>query len=144
MNRIVLMATSFLLLGASSVLACSCMPGTPESYLENANAVFSGKVIDIIEQTPNSTVSSELPEAKRVIFEVSQVWKGKNKKQLVVTTAQSSAACGYYFQKGQRYLVYASGKSAKLQTGLCSGTKDLSEAQADLAVLGRGKAPVGR
>jgi hypothetical protein len=53
-----------------------------------------------------------------------------------VLTPRSSAACGYSFTEGEEYLVYASGRGLRLRTGLCSGTKRLSEAQADLAILG--------
>lgn len=53
----------------------------------------------------------------------------------------ASAMCGYFFQEGQEYLVYASAEGAQLKTGSCSGTKRLSDARADLAVLGEGETP---
>ena len=119
---------------------------TPQESFERSSAVFSGRVIDVVdqsrvnEQTPRGEDSNFLSGVK-VRFEVSKIWKGKLEQQIVVTTSGSSASCGYSFQKGAEYLVYASAQEAKLQTGLCSGTKPLSQAQADLAVLGTGETP---
>lgn len=134
MKKILLLGTSLFLLGANAAMACKCAPTTPQQSLERANAVFSGKVIDVDK-------SSNPSEANRITFEVSKVWKGTNKQKLVITTSSSSASCGYSFQEGKEYLVYASTQDNKLQTGSCSGTKSLADARADLAALGRGETP---
>jgi len=147
MKKILLIATSFLIFGANSANACKCIQSTPEQSFSRAKTVFSGRVVDVVEQSPverQSPRGDEDPNflnGVKVIFEVSEVWKGNNKRRLVVTTSDSSASCGYSFQKGEEYLVYASGEEAQLQTGLCSGTKTLSDARADLAVLGEGETP---
>lgn len=144
MKKILLFAASLLVLNANAANACSCIPTTPERSLKNSNAVFAGRVVDVIElnavEGRNETPSPSSAGFK-VLFEVSNVWKGTPSRQLVVTTSGSSASCGYSFQEGEQYLVYASSQGTQLETGLCSGTKPLSNAQADLAVLGRGKAP---
>jgi hypothetical protein len=44
--------------------------------------------------------------------------------------------CGYPFKEGQEYLVYAYGKEEPFKVDLCSQTKVLSEAGANLRVLG--------
>ncbi|HEY9604053.1 MAG TPA: DUF6174 domain-containing protein [Allocoleopsis sp.] len=134
MKKILLLGTSLFLLGANAVMACKCAPTTPQQSLERSNAVFSGKVIEIDK-------SSNPSESNRVTFEVSKTWKGTNQKKLTITTSSSSASCGYSFEAGKEYLVYASSQDNKLQTGSCSGTKALSDARADLAVLGQGKTP---
>ena len=142
MKKIFFIATSLFLLNTNAANACSCMPTTPEQSLKNANAVFAGKVINVVEARGGGRgVQSPSLNGVKVIFEVSKVWKGTPTQQLVITTPDSSASCGYNFEKGQNYLVYASTQDNQLQTGLCSGTKTLSTAQADLAVLGRGETP---
>lgn len=147
MKKILLIATSFLILATNSASACKCSQATPEQSFERSRAVFSGRVVDVVEPSPAERRSPRSDEAPnflsgvKVTFEVSEVWKGNNKQRLVVSTSDSSASCGYSFQEGEEYLVYASGEEAKLQTGLCSGTKPLSNARADLAVLGEGETP---
>lgn len=74
-----------------------------------------------------------------VTLRVSEVWKGDVGKTLRVTTsADSGAGCGYPFEEGKEYLVYA-GEDASVS--LCSETKPLSSAGADLEALGTGERP---
>lgn len=113
------------LIGVAS--ACSCMqPPAPLEELEAVDAVFSGKVIQI-DPSFNSNY---------VTFEVQKSWKGPQKIKLAVETAQNSAACGYNFEMGKEYLVYAYGLEQNLTTGLCSRTAELSYAADDIAALG--------
>ena len=148
MKKILVIATSLFVLSANAASACSCAPTTPQQSIQNSEAVFSGRVVDVTEQSPPERRPGRRNEdpnflnGVKVTFEVSEVWKGNSERRLVVTTSDSSASCGYSFQEGQEYLVYASAEDAQLQTGLCSGTKRLSDARADLAVLGEGKTPV--
>jgi hypothetical protein len=147
LKKILLFATSLLVLTADLANACSCLQTTPKQSLGRSSAVFSGKVldVDIVEDnSPRDPLSSYFNPEVRVKFAVSEVWKGKTEQQLVVVTSGSSASCGYSFQKGQEYLVYASDQEAKLQTGLCSGTKPLADAKEDLAVLGKGETPTSQ
>ena len=130
------MLSVFVIFQANAADACSCLPRTPQQSFESAQAVFAGRVIDVIQPNPDSEV--------KVIFEVSRVGKGQKRPRIVVMTSSSSASCGYSFQKREQYLVYASRQESQLGTGLCSGTKPLSMAQQDLAVLGEGLSPIPR
>ena len=58
-----------------------------------------------------------------------------------VKTPVSGASCGYHFEEGQGYLVYAYGKGEPFETDICSGTTHLSKADEDLALLGNGEKP---
>lgn len=144
MKKLFAIASSLLIVWQGNLAnACSCLPTTPQQSLSNSQAVFAGRVIDVIQPNPVETQNSRRRQTSsseeiKVIFEVSKVWKGRRKPQLIVMTSNSSASCGYSFQKGQEYLVYASSQASRLTTGLCSGTKLLSEASTDLAVLGQG------
>ena len=144
MKKIFLIAASLFVLSANAASACSCLPTTPQQSLKNSREVFAGKVIDIVDQSDRNPETSDSLGGFKVIFEVSKVWKGKLEKQQVVLTSDSSASCGYNFEKGKEYLVYANGQGTQLQTGLCSGTTLLANAQRDLAVLGRGKTPTAQ
>jgi hypothetical protein len=141
MKKIFLIAASVLVLNSHPASACSCLPTTPQQSFKNSGTVFAGRVIDVVDPSERRPEVSRPLLGFKVIFEVSQVWKGKVEKQQVVLTSSSSASCGYSFEKGKEYLVYASTQGTQLETGLCSGTKPLANARPDLAVLGRGKAP---
>jgi hypothetical protein len=115
--------------------ACSCIvPPPPDQALQQANAVFAGKVISIKENNDKYE--------KTVLFEVTTTWKGIDQKQIEITTPLNSAACGYEFKEGQQYLVYANQEeSNQFETNLCTRTAELSSAKEDLSVLGEGEMP---
>ena len=131
--------TPFLILifiiSLSYVNACSCIPpGPPEESLEGATAVFAGKVVDI----DKPFVKTSFMDMMKVEFEVSKVWKGPAYTTIFVQTATPGASCGYPFEKGKEYLVYAYGTENTLSANLCSRTRLLSRAQEDLIALGQG------
>lgn len=121
--------------------ACSCIepPGVTEE-LERSDAVFSGKVISIEEKPPLLSVPS-----KTVIFQVARIWKGIEQSQVKITTGQGGGDCGFDFNMGQEYLVYAVKSNSyglnSLSTILCDRTDILSQAQGDFPLLGEGQAP---
>ena len=118
--------------------ACTCaMPPGAKKTLAGSEAVFSGEV-SAIEKKEAAT--SRHPGSANVILRVSEVWKGPERGTLEVSMPSQESACRYPFEVGQEYLVYASG-GRDLGVSLCSATKPLSKAGADLAVLGSGKKP---
>ncbi len=123
--------------------ACSCLPpSSPAQELDKSTAVFSGKVIEIKKHEQKKAAGEYDPfTAVEAVFEVEKSWKGIDKKQVSVFTSSNSASCGYNFQKGQSYLVYANAdEQERLVTGICSRTKNLNDAREDLNELGAGKA----
>jgi len=114
-----------------TAFACSCVPPPePKKALEGSVAVFSGKVTKV--------EIDEKKFRKEVTIEVQTVWKGAEKKTLVVGTASQGSLCGYSFKKGESYLLYCYGKKS-LSTNICSRTKLLSKAGDDIKELGDGK-----
>ncbi|MEK5252867.1 hypothetical protein NST74_05325 [Paenibacillus sp. FSL F4-0125] len=122
----------------SVTYACSCVvPAEPLEALESSTAVFVGKVVKIKE--PRGTIISSADPVK-VTFEVGSSWKGVEGNKVTLTTALSSASCGFEFVEGESYIVYANdnreGDSGKLVASLCSRTKLLASASEDLKELG--------
>jgi hypothetical protein len=117
--------------------ACSCVEiPSVEQELENSKKVFKGKVIDI-----KLVRDIRGYQSISVLFQVSQVWKGKKQSQVIIATGAHSASCGFNFVKGQEYIVYANesdmyGKK-QLTTSICDRTNKLSDAQEDLKKLGQ-------
>lgn len=127
------------LLPPDCAYACSCagFEGSQreivERALSNSSAVFSGEAVEVDKGSQISTVT----------LRVSEVWKGTDQGTLEVKTPRLDAACGYPFEEGQEYLVYADEGKQSLEVNLCGSTKRLTEAQANLEVLGAGKKPTG-
>ena len=124
--------------------ACSCAVEagvTKQERVEDAFArsglVFAGEVADIESSsaTPGSTgpVTISSMDPVTVTFDISETWKGSQAKTQEITTPMSGASCGYEFQSGKEYLVYAPESKEVL---LCGETKPLSKAKTDLKVLG--------
>ena len=128
---------------SNTVFACSCEKvgvGTTETQLieaayEKAEAVFYGKVLKIRK--------SKLFNKLQVTFKILETWKGTTTERIIVTTeGLGFGVCPYDFDVGKTYLVYAyTWESKVLQTSHCTRTKELSEAERDLRVLGKGNAP---
>jgi hypothetical protein len=67
---------------------------------------------------------------------VEEGYRGVSSKKAEVYTASSSAACGFDFRKGERYLILASStKDAQLTVSLCSATKPAVYATEDISYL---------
>jgi hypothetical protein len=132
---------------ASTAEACRCIPPPPpRKALEAAAAVFAGKVVKIKQDEAASEVV--------VTFEVRTVWKGVDTKTVQVRTPGNSAACGNEFEMDKSYLVYCHATQAEakdgekdpprvLNTNLCTRTRALKDAEADLKELGKGRPPEG-
>jgi hypothetical protein len=119
--------------------ACSCLPpGPPKVELAQSVAVFAGRVISI-EKPSDTLMSSANPIS--VTLQVSTIWKGPAHQTVVVQTGPDSAGCGFSFEVGQEYLVYARGTETNLMVSLCSRTQRLTDATEDIRQLGQGMAP---
>ena len=122
--------------------ACSIaeLPSVEEQF-KLSKAVFSGEVVDIKEKKSLKGYTS-----KSVLFEVTNTWKGVEQSQIIITTGQGGGDCGYYFIKGNEYLVYANESTMygakSLVSTIGNRTDVLSSAQKDLEVLGEGQPPI--
>ncbi|MGV2940533.1 LPXTG cell wall anchor domain-containing protein [Mesobacillus sp. LC4] len=136
------MVLSLFLIGSFPAVsnACSCaeLPTVAEE-LERSDAVFSGKVIEIKEEKVKGYMT------KKVLFQVTNTWKGMDESQAIITTGLGGGDCGFRFIEGQEYLVYAKESdmygAKSLTTIMCDRTDTLRVLQDDLELLGAGKVP---
>lgn len=122
--------------------ACSCLTlAQPCEAAFQADVVFSGVVRGI----EGIGAESGFPSAYRVSLEVIDGFRGVEGPTVTIVTPTDSAACGYHFVQGERYLVYADEAGGELRAGICSRTQPLAAAAADLAFLKTlaGPAPAG-
>ncbi len=114
-----------------AALACLCKPAPPpDEALKNASAVFIGTVKEI------ERVGGEVA----VTFTAQRAWKGIEGKTILVFTGQGGEDCGYRFEMGKSYLVYAIDEGVKFHTSICMRTCHIDKAGDDLKALGEGKA----
>lgn len=142
-----------------SAFACTCVPPPREAktprdiarwHAERSDAIFEGTVQSVelkwqlLQARVGSLISCDFDDdapALQVTFNVSRSYKGASKRTLVLTTGLGGGDCGFGFQIGQQYLVYAyRGGTGQLSSGICSGTAPLRESQSDISFL-RGEAP---
>lgn len=85
--------------------ACSCMRDTIEEEFQESEIVFSGKVLSADKPTKGPYHGNQLVEFE---FELEVDWKGELENKLTVSTELLSMSCGYPFQVGTSYVVFAS------------------------------------
>ena len=110
------------------------------------DAVFAGEMV-------RGGIEDPDPEDGTMIggirFRVLDAWKGVSGESVVLYGQGTayygelqegemvvSSSCAYVFERGERYLVYASRHEDGLQTGACDRTAPLAEAGKDLDALG--------
>lgn len=115
---------AFLFAAPESSYACSCFVPLADSVekqvenaLDEAAAVFSGKVVEVTPTTDDSY-------SVNVKFKVTSKWKGVSDKIVVVNTGQNTAMCGFNFEVGKTYVVYAHRIDSGLSTTICSRTAE--------------------
>ncbi|QOY89006.1 hypothetical protein [Paludibaculum fermentans] len=136
-----LIVSMFLVLPQAVLLACQCSgPATPCAAAAGADAVFTGTVISISSPTQEARrLTGKFPEKPMpgylVRLRVGSVLHGvpAGQEEMEIGT-DDARSCGFGFEVGQAYVVYASRIAAGwLQTGRCSGTRSIDEAAKDLA-----------
>ncbi len=138
MNKIIFTIFFFAFITVLSVinaLACSCVPQESESIEKqvkeaytNSTAVFVGEVVEVIEKP--DTFNTE------VKFKNVKSWKNEFKDTVSITTGRGGGDCGYEFEVGKKYLVYADGDKNKLSTNICTRTSAF-ESNKDVAFLNK-------
>ena len=132
MKRLASALALLLALAPARASACSCMAQTVDEAIAASAAIFEGRVAAI----------ERRDDGLHVRFDVVQTWRAANAEHVEVLTAADSAACGFPFEVGRSYLVYAHETDGALRAGLCSRTRVMEEAGDDRAALGSGAIPV--
>lgn len=140
-----LLLGTLLSLAPPPAAACSCLP--PRDVLEAAReseAVFLGTVLrrEPLDEKADSPFIARLksffgmrvrhgPQEQRFALSVDEPFKGIARSTIELATARDSAACGYAFEPGRRYLVFAGLNDDRLWVSLCSSTAPADSVPAD-------------
>ena len=140
--------------GFAPAFGCTCVPPPPgiktaqalaQWTADRSEAIFEGSVERIelkwplLEAKVGGLISADVEQdvpVMQVLFEVSRSYRGTQPKSILITTGLGGGDCGFHFEVGEHYLVYAtSDESGQLSTGICSGTARLGESRANLSYL---------
>jgi len=113
-------------------LACTCAaPLGPVDGLKRSTAVFRGRVSEI-SQPFWDRIGLTNSGGHRVKFAVIKQWKGTASKSIEVATRLTGEACGFPFEQNKEYLVYVVTEPKDIQTGICTGTRNITEAEQEI------------
>lgn len=124
-----LIITSFLVLMfyAEKTYACSCLAPDPDKSTEQQVAEWYQKSDAVLTAKVLSVSTDKKTFKKNVKLLLIKSWKGKFAKTVTITTNSSSAACGFNFETGKKYIIYAyRDSSKKLSTNLCTRTAEIN------------------
>ena len=115
--------------------ACSCSaPATTAEALKRSTAVFRGRVVKI--SVPSlDWIGLTRTGAHRVKFEILKQWKGPAAETTVVVTRLTGEGCGFPFEEQKEYLVYVVEEQKHIQSGICTGTKSIADAEEEMEQL---------
>ena len=123
---VVILAASIVVVSATQALACSCVAPRPDrEAAKDAAAVFTGTVVDAEVRDPGGRGAWT--------FAVDTVYVGDVSEDQIVHSHTQSAACGFLFEEGKRYAVFAfegdesMAADAELSTNLCMNTRALRD-----------------
>ncbi len=117
---------------------CTCMsPKRPTCEVWwQTSAIFLGRVTRI------RTVSEETSDGRKVSqlvnLRIDERWQGvQGLRDVEIGTGAGGGDCGFEFEQGEAYVVYAgqSPITGRLETGICTRTAKIAEAEQDLAYL---------
>ena len=152
-----LVAAALVVLPWTRLWACSCAGGsTPCGAAGSSAAAFTGTVLSIADPPPAIVTPAAPPTQTRrspagrsagspapalrplrtVRIRIGEVLSGvePGQQEIEILTGLGGGDCGYPFQTGADYVVYAYMNSdGHLETGICSRTRPLAQAADDLA-----------
>jgi uncharacterized membrane protein len=132
---------------------CSCVgESTPCAATGSAAAAFSGTILEVIDPPNPVTVRTGglalagrvagdtkviLPRPLRSVrIRIDEVLSGVDpaQQEIEILTGQGGGDCGYPFQVGTNYVIYAyENGDGRLETGICSRTRRLDQATENVA-----------
>jgi hypothetical protein len=121
----------------TDAFACSCArTGSPCDALTSQEAVvFVGTATEMSPTKEPAIAPGPGSRVIRVRFAVSEAIHGLNTSTAVISTDERGSGCGYPFEVGESYLVYAFRQADGLHTSICTRTGIVADKLDDLEIL---------
>jgi hypothetical protein len=126
--RLVVFAALLWIAPAAPAVACSCIGGPLFAGYRSSTDVFTGRVLSV-RRDPTSEYQREIAR-----IAVQDVFKGTASGEVEIA-GYTGGMCGYPFKEGADYLIFAESTDLGLTAELCSRTRRLQDAGADLEYL---------
>jgi len=130
MGRLVCVAVATALLcglaAADRVFACTCAGGFAFAAYARSDEIFTGRVVTIM-RDPTSQFQRLIVRVR-----VAESIKGSAAGEVEVI---SGSLCGFPFEQGREYLIYATYEADGLNVDLCNRTRTLDLASVDLSYI---------
>ena len=140
---------SLVLLGAAMAVMpclprCVCAPEAPDTAgaisvaIEDADAILLGRVVGMERVYLPGDADQGFADWREVTLSIERRWKGTGDRLVRVRTPWHAALCGFPFEDGRDYLVYAGvGDDGRLRTDACTRTREKEFAEEDILTLDR-------
>ena len=120
--------------------ACVCSEPDLPRALAQSEAVFAGKVIKLVRLSSVKLSDGTKYSLRGIVatVRVEDGWKGARRGEKVPVFS-GTTSCGYSFEKGRKYLVFAryDQRLGRLATGACHRTRPAESAGSDVEALGK-------
>jgi hypothetical protein len=138
---------------STAIYACDCTGPRGRDAIREGSPAFRGVVTEIKDLGPFPDRTEPTEHRIVVTFAVSKVWNGEVGTSFQLHTANNLFSCaGYYFKRGEEYLVVADpnkatdsekfyGVKKSFTTNSCGSTLEIKNAKDELAALGGGRTP---
>jgi hypothetical protein len=152
--RLAVATTVILTIISTAAFGCKCAappPGVESGYqlaewrAKGIDAIFEGRVVRAelksawVKASVGDSVPANLDEdvpTMLVTFDVTRSYRGVEGPRVDVETGLGGGDCGFGFDIGRQYLVYADrGESGQLSTGICDATAPIEQSATNLAYL---------
>ena len=132
LKRFVPVAFLLMFCAPSVVSACTCAmsAGSCNQTWKSGQVIFTGTVTSKLTVTAPATVEDAFMR-NAFQFSVSEAFRGSAiaGQEITVYTGAGGGDCGYQFNVGTSYLVYASVYNGKIVTGICTSTSPAARMQ---------------
>lgn len=133
------------LVASSYTFPCTCVTPDAKTMREMAELyaaqpgvalIFQGKVVKEVLHAgsvgaPSNAISTTYSAIYETLsFDEVTVYRGKPQEHISLVTGSGMGDCGYSFETGHEYLVYATESAGVWYTSLCSGTSAVEDAGA--------------
>lgn len=141
MNKFALVVLA-ILFAAGDAVACSCVMLTSGDPVKDAvsaagdeEVVFLGRVVAVavvIVDDEGAIVFENAPQPKTgsvlrlAVFRVEEMYKGTVAPLATIITGGGGGDCGYSFEEGKEYIVFAGKATEKRELGLVGSTQALT------------------
>ena len=107
-----------MLMAPKVLWACSCHIGGVAEKFNDHVSIFQGVVTEVLYFDSTDMFGDQ---HIKVTFDIEKQWKGQADQKQLLTVNNGMSCYGYWYKKGQKYIVYAFEEGGHLNNWWCGG-----------------------